>query len=120
MLNALAPYAALLVLFTSGLSFVGGRRRVRLLDAQSGVGSIRQLSWQEFEQLVGEYFRRLGYTVRETGQRGHDGGVDLELRQDGQLYLVQCKHWKAWKVGVPVVWEMLALYGVGPAHLLDW
>jgi restriction system protein len=35
-----------------------------------------------------------------------DGGVDLELRKDGELHLVQCKQWRATKVGVAIVREL--------------
>ena len=47
------------------------------------------------------------------GGGGADGGVDLVLRKDREKYLVQCKQWKAFKVGVTVVRE---LYGVMAAH----
>lgn len=63
--------------------------------------------------LVGEGFRRRGYAVRETGGGGADGGVDLVLRQGGETFLVQCKQWKAFKVGVATVRE---LYGVMAAQ----
>jgi restriction system protein len=66
------------------------------------------MSWQEFEMLVGEAFRRGGYSVNETGGGGADGGIDLVLRKDGEKYLVQCKQWRANKVGVPIIRE---LYG---------
>jgi restriction system protein len=67
------------------------------------------MSWQQFEALVGEAFRRRGYAVTETGGGGADGGVDLVLRKDAESFLVQCKQWKAYKVGVTTVRE---LYGV--------
>ncbi len=67
------------------------------------------MSWQQFERLVGEAFRLQGYTVAETGGGGADGGVDLILWKSGEKFLVQCKQWKAFKVGVDVVRE---LYGV--------
>lgn len=67
------------------------------------------MSWQEFEMLVGEAFRLQGYLVAETGGGGSDGGVDQVLRKGGEKFLVQCKQWKALKVGVTVVRE---LYGV--------
>lgn len=67
------------------------------------------LSWREFEKLVGEGFRLQGYTVAENHEPGSDGGIDLTLRKGGEKYLVQCKQWRAFKVGVPVVRE---LYGV--------
>lgn len=67
------------------------------------------MSWREFEMLVGEGFRLQGYQVMENFEPGPDDGIDLTLRKDGEKYLVQCKQWRAFKVGVPVVRE---LYGV--------
>ena len=67
------------------------------------------MSWREFEILVGEAFRLQGYRVVETGGGGADGGVDLVLVKGTEKFLVQCKQWKAYKVGVDVVRE---LYGV--------
>lgn len=74
-----------------------------------GADSLDGMSWREFEVLVGEAFRLQGYTVTETGGGGPDGGVDLVLTKGREKYLVQCKQWKAYKVGVDVVRE---LYGV--------
>jgi restriction system protein len=67
------------------------------------------MSWQQFERLVGEGFRLQGYRVVETGGGGADSGIDLVLNKDGEKYLVQCKQWRAFRVGVEVVRE---LYGV--------
>ncbi len=71
------------------------------------------MSWREFEMLVGEGFRLQGYQVVETGGGGADGGVDLVLtrpaKNGAEKFLVQCKQWRAFKVGVDVVRE---LYGV--------
>jgi restriction system protein len=63
--------------------------------------------------LVGEAFKLQGYQVFETGGGGADGGVDLVLRKGGEKFLVQCKQWKALKVGVTIVRE---LYGVMAAN----
>jgi restriction system protein len=87
-----------------------GRRR--FLDRQADINSVRDLSWQEFEHLVGEAYRRKGYDVDQTLD-GPDGGVDLILTRDGETTFVQCKQWKARKVGVKVARE---LYGVMAAH----
>jgi restriction system protein len=67
------------------------------------------MSWQQFEMLVGEAFRRRGFTVVEQGGGGADGGVDLVVSNGSERFLVQCKQWRAYKVGVTVVRE---LYGV--------
>jgi len=76
-------------------------------------GALLDMSWQEFEGLVGEHFRRQGYGVTQIGGDGPDGGVDLELHKGSELVLVQCKQWRATKVGVEVVRQ---LYGVMAAR----
>jgi restriction system protein len=58
---------------------------------------------------VGEAFRRQGYAVQETGLGGADGGIDLLLRKEGKLTLVQCKRWKTQRVDVKIVREMFGL-----------
>jgi restriction system protein len=84
------------------ISVVGRVKRERLLEATAAVASpnaAKSLSWREFEMLVGEVFRGKGYSVQETAP-GADGGVDLELQKDGELYLVQCKHWRGRGSGI--------------------
>lgn len=76
-------------------------------------GALNEMSWKQFEALVGEAFRRKGYSVTETGGGGADGGIDLALKKDGEISLVQCKQWRALKVGVTTVRE---LYGVMAAN----
>lgn len=75
----------------------------------SNADILQDTTWQEFEMLVGEAFRRKGFSVREAGGAGPDGGVDLVLSMGSDKYLVQCKQWRALKVGVTTVRE---LYGV--------
>lgn len=94
--------------------------RKRLVDdvAQSKASdALDGMSWREFEMLVGEGFRLQGYRVVEIGGSGADGGVDLVLSKPGmnggEKFLVQCKQWRAYKVGVDVVRE---LYGVMAAR----
>jgi len=98
------------------MSFLGARRRRQLLDTRTGLESISALGWRDFESLVGEAFRRRGYTVEETGLGGADGGIDLILRRDGRRILVQCKQWRRQKVPVNVVREM---YGLLTHHAAD-
>lgn len=94
------------------------RRRTRpgLVGQVTASGSAQALdgmSWREFELLVGEAFRMQGYTVTEQGGAQADGGVDLVLRKGKDTFLVQCKQWKAFKVGVDVIRQ---LYGVMAAE----
>jgi len=81
-------------------------QRRRLLEKQTGLDTVREMSWQSFELLVGEAYRRQGYRVEETGGSGPDGGVDLILRRSGDTALVQCKRWRDRQVGAPTVREL--------------
>ncbi|MEA9566392.1 restriction endonuclease [Xanthomonas sp. WHRI 8932A] len=90
-------------------SYLGTRSRRRFLETRTTLESLAAGGWRQFEQLVGEAFRRQGYSVEETGLGGPDGGIDLILRKDGRHTLVQCKQWKRQQVGVSVVREMFGL-----------
>ena len=92
----------------AGLSAWRQRERRRLVEnvtAGKAADVLDGMTWQQFERLVGEAFRLLGYRVMETGGSA-DGGVDLVLNKDGEKHLVQCKQWRAFKVGVDVVREL--------------
>src|SRR4030042_120917 len=108
-----APWVGLFFLIPAPISAYHSWRKRKLLDNQKDLNSIRSLGWQEFEELVGEAYRRQGYTVRENSGAGPDGGVDLVLKKDGNSLLVQCKQWRSMKIGVKVVREM---YGVMKAN----
>ena len=87
------------------------RRRLHanVATARESGQTIEGISWREFEQLVGETFRRKGFTVIEKGGNGPDGGVDLVLHLGTDKYLVQCKQWKAINVGVTVIREFFGV-----------
>lgn len=109
-----------LLLAAAVVSAVRRYRRGKLLEEalrSQDAAAVDGMTWHEFELLIGEAFRRKGYAVVETGGGGPDGGIDLMLRKPvtngNETYVVQCKHWKAHKVGVDVVRE---LYGVMAAR----
>lgn len=77
-----------------------------LVESHAGPATTRELSWQDFEYLLGEAFRRQGYLVEQTGRNGPDGGIDLRLSRGQERLLMQCKHWKVRQVGVRVVREL--------------
>ncbi len=114
--GALQYIAPLLCLGGAAVSAYRRNSRKQLLATATGSDSasvIDKMTWQQFEQLVGEAFRRQGFRVAELGGAGPDGGVDLMLTKGGEQHLVQCKQWRAYKVGVDVVRE---LYGVMAAR----
>lgn len=103
-------------LIGSFVSAVNGSRRKKLVEnveRSKSSSVINEMSWSEFESLVGEVFRRKGYSVIETGGGGADGGVDLVLKKGNETFLVQCKQWRAYSVSVNIVRE---LYGVMAAR----
>ena len=120
--NASASLAPLAWIFLAActlcalVAFANARKRYRLLDTRTGLDSLAVIGWRDFERLVGEAFRRQGYSVEETGLGGADGGIDLILRKHGQRTLVQCKQWRREKVPVNVVREMYGLLAHYSAH----
>lgn len=99
-------------------SVLAQRKRNTLHSNVANAGtrrSLEEMSWQEFEQLVGESFRRRGFSVQETGGGGPDGGVDLVLSRGADRYFVQCKQWKAFQVGVVTVRELYGVMAAGNA-----
>lgn len=111
-LKYLAPFALLLA---GLLSWIRKRRRTKMLfetEARSETAPLQALSWREFEQLVGAHFERRGCTVGFTPS-GADGGVDIVAKKGAEIFLIQCKQWRATKVGVGVVRE---LFGVMAAR----
>jgi hypothetical protein len=53
--------------------------------------TLDDITWENFELLAGEIFRRKGFEVEISSGLGADGGKDLTLRRDGEVRLVQCK-----------------------------
>jgi restriction system protein len=109
----LLPFICLLGAVTSAWRRRERKNLVADVARSKATDALDGMSWREFEMLVGEGFRLQGYQVVETGGGGADGGIDLVLtkpgKSGGEKFLVQCKQWRAYKVGVDVVRE---LYGV--------
>lgn len=73
--------------------------RIRLPEYLKGMDP------REFETLVGDLFKRIGYDVELTAHSG-DHGVDGWLRKGGALKVLQCKRVKG-SVGEPVLRDLL-------------
>lgn len=106
------------------VSAIGAARDKKLYNstaAKPGVSALFSMRWEDFERLVGEYYRRKGFQVDREGGNGPDGGIDLILRRGGETYLVQCKQWRAYKVGVQPVREfygVMSARGVAGGHFV--
>ena len=105
----LSPIPLVLFALIALGSFMFAKKRHRLVDEQTSLEKLRETGWKDFEYLVAEAFRRQGYAVDYSLGRGADGGVDITLQKDGRKSLVQCKQWKVFSVGAPVIREMFGL-----------
>jgi restriction system protein len=114
--SSAAPLVALFLLIPAPIAAFRQWGEGRLLDKQKDLATIRALSWRRFETLVAEAYRRQGYAVHGDTADGPDGGVDLTLKKDGNVILVQCKQWKALKVGVNLIREMYGVMTAMHAH----
>lgn len=73
-------------------------------DALSRIGCV------ELERLLATYYREVGWWVEHAGTGARlDGGVDLRIRRDAKVVLVQCKHWNAKQVPYDAVHELLGV-----------
>lgn len=115
-LPMLAPYFAFIFLIPAPVALFKQLSRQRQysmttseIASQGTTAALNKLSWLEFESYIGEFFKQQGYEVKQAFSQKPDGGVDIWMRKDGQLTLVQCKHWKTRKVGIQILREMYAV-----------
>lgn len=81
-------------------------RAEKHLDADS----IKELTGEEFEQLVADQFTALGFSARRIG-RGGDFGADVKVTtEEGCRVLIQCKRHNS-KVNLKAVQEVLGALG---------
>lgn len=68
---------------------------------------LRKIDWFQFEKLIELIYRHRGYSVQRLGGANPDGGVDLIIESTTEKFIVQCKHWRKWSVGVRQIREFL-------------
>jgi len=107
------PFGFGLAALISGINALRQKRLYEKAAAAADATALNQMSWGVFERLVAEHFQRAGFQVSRAGGNGPDGGIDLVVRKNSEKHLVQCKQWKAYKVGVQPVREF---YGVMAAN----
>ena len=77
--------------------------------------NLRISSWQEFERVVAEVFRRRGYSLIEQDGNQPNGDIDLILRKDGEVILVQCRHWQFHQVDLAIIREQFGILSASKA-----
>jgi ribosomal protein L37AE/L43A len=69
--------------------------------------NLAEIDWYQFEKFCSELLRAEGFTVTRKGGAKPDGGVDLITTRNQTTTLIQCKHWKTWKIKESTVRELL-------------
>lgn len=105
----IVPLLFLLGALTSFLRRREGAALVQRVANAPDPSGLNQMTWPQFERLVGETLHRMGHQVIENGGGGADGGIDLRASKEGRHYLVQCKQWRTYRVGVAVVREQFGI-----------
>ena len=117
--------AVLLVVFATVVAWwLLTRRRRQRRTGFVDLRALRQLSWDELEILVADYFVREGFVLRVRGGKA----VDFVMEKGGRNYLVQCKHWRARCIDVDEVRDVFghmaatnaaAAYVIGSGRYTD-
>ena len=68
---------------------------------------LRKIDWFQFEKLIELIYLHRGFSVKRLGGANPDGGVDLIIESPTERFVVQCKHWRKWTVGVRHIREFL-------------
>ncbi len=68
---------------------------------------LQRIDWRQFERVVARILEHMEWQVTLSGGAKPDGGADILARKNGEIAVVQCKHWKNTQVQVKVVRELL-------------
>ncbi len=98
-----------------GIAGYAGWRQLRApgsANVADMLAKLRAMSWESFSAVIGEAFRREGYSVTTLA----GGAADLELRRNGRVSVVGCKRWKVAQTGVGPLRELLDAMHTRDAH----
>jgi len=91
-----------------------------LLSRNRSLKKLKKLSWDDFELLCMELFRKKGWKVSGNEKKGADGGVDIWMTKQTWAKrtsaIVQCKRYDDAMVTIKVLREM---YGLMYEHEID-
>src|ERR1700760_1622998 len=101
----------LLLLAIATCSYISRSRSNRAFKATAASikAKLNNITVNDFEELVGEGFRRRGYAVSENRRGGTIRNIDLMLTKNTALFLVQCKLWHDRNVEEHVIRELHAI-----------
>ena len=72
-------------------------------NVEERLAALRAMPWENFSLVVGEAYRRQGYSVVSS----NSAAFDFQVAKKGQVTLVQCRRWKVNQVGDAPVRELV-------------
>lgn len=88
------------------ISLIAGLDRGELSANTNSPEALKGMDWKDFMFLIGEHYRRRGYSVFEMGGNSPDGDFDLLAQKKTEKLVIQCKYWKASRVDAKTVREV--------------
>ena len=77
------------------------------------IQQLKKLDPYQFELFVAKIYKDLGYEVTPT-PRVNDGGKDIILKKDNQLYYVECKRYEG-SIGRPMIQKLVGACAIDGA-----
>jgi restriction system protein len=99
----LAPFVALPFAAVAGYLAWRQMRAGPSVNVEERLAALRAMPWENFSLVVGEAYRRQGYSVESS----NSAAFDFQLAKKGQITLVQCRRWKVNQVGDAPVRELV-------------
>ncbi len=113
-IHSIAILLLFFVYFTINIIlFIKRNSRRSLLNKNRTLKKLKRLSWDDFERLCMELFKKNGWIVKGNSKKGADGGVDIWMSKSRfnskTIAIVQCKRYSETSVSVKVIREMYGL-----------
>lgn len=100
---AIISFVLSVIILTAGILYYKSWRRKKIIG--SGIEIIDKMGGEEFEELLLEYFKKLGYKGHLTPVT-EDFGADIVLNKDERKIVVQAKRWSR-SVGIEAVQQVI-------------
>jgi restriction system protein len=100
------PVAPFVALPFFGIAFYVGYRQLRTVSpgrVEQRLQAARELSWEQFSNIVCNAYRGQGYTVESANK----SAFDFTLAKQGRVTLLQCRRWKVQQLGVGPLQELV-------------
>ncbi len=112
---AFPPVAPFVALPFVAIAIYVGYRQMRMLSptkADERLKALREMSWEPFNALIADAYRRQGYVVAPVNK----SAFDFTLARQGRLTLLHCRRWKVNQLGAGPVEDLANAIAGEDAH----